>query len=308
MSTAETITKTPYFGVAGFPPAFFESEYKKKRENIFSWLKELGLNWVELQNTYGVKMKDEQALLYKDLALENGIGISLHAPYYITLASENDDVVKRSQERIVQCFELAHKIGSKRIIFHPGHFPGESIEDRDAAIDKITSALNAVKMLRPSEDILVYPETAGKKSQIGSVDEIIKICINVDYARPCIDVAHVHGFNGGTLVNEKSIIDVLDKIEANLGSSYLIDTHFHMYPVEIDANGEKKHRAFHDRIKEQQLDLFGNMTPDKYYPLAEDFIGAVKYKNITPVIICEARDSQDKGALLMRSIYFNESF
>jgi len=307
VSTIKVATKTPYFGVAGFPPAFFESVYKKKRENIFSWLKELGLNWVELQNTYGVKMKDEQAFLYKKLALENGIGISLHAPYYITLASENDDVVKRSQERIVQCFELAHKIGSKRIIFHPGHFPGKSVEAREAAVDKITNALNAVKMLRPSEDILIYPETAGKKSQIGSVDEIIKICIKVDYARPCIDMAHVHGFNGGTLVNEKNIVDVLDKIEADLGSSYLKDTHFHMYPVEIDSNGEKKHRAFHDIIKSQQLNLFENAICDKYYPLAEDFVGAVRYKEITPVIICEARDSQDKGALLMKNIYFGGS-
>jgi deoxyribonuclease-4 len=308
MSITDIVTKIPCFGVAGFPPAFSKSIYRKKRENIFSWLKELGLNWVELQNTYGVKMKDEQAFLYKQLALENEIGISLHAPYYITLASGDNEIIKRSQERMVQCFELASKIGSKRIIFHPGHFPGKSVEDREAAIDKIIEALNAIKKLRPSEDIFVYPETAGKKSQIGSVDEIIKICVNVDYARPCIDMAHVHGFSGGTLVGEKSIVDVLNKIEAALGRSCLGETHFHMYPVEIDGNGEKKHRAFHDRIKEQQLGLFGDTIPDKYYPLAEDFIGAMKYKKIAPVIICEARDSQDEGALLMKGIYFGRNF
>lgn len=67
------------FGVAGFPPAFFESTYRKKRENIFEWLNKIGLDWVELQNTYGVKMKDAQAYLYKQLAQEYGIGISLHA-------------------------------------------------------------------------------------------------------------------------------------------------------------------------------------------------------------------------------------
>jgi hypothetical protein len=79
-----------------------------------------------------------------------------------------------------------------------------------------------------------------------------------------------------------------------------------MYPVEIDDNGEKKHRAFHDRIKNQQLLLFEATVDDRYYPIAEDFITAIKYKNIVPVVICEARDSQDKGAMLMKSIYYGE--
>lgn len=293
----------PSFGVAGFPPAFFKSEYGKKRENIFSWIKSLGLNWVELQNTYGVKMRDEQALLYKQCALTNDIGISLHAPYYITLASADNGVVERSKERILQCFALAEKINSKRIIFHPGHFPGENEDDKEKAVKKIAECLNEVKENLPDE-IYIYPETAGKKSQVGSVEDIIRICELVDYARPCIDVAHVHGYEGGTLKTAESIIKILDRIEERLGINYLKQTHFHMYPVEIDANGEKKHKAFGDKIiKNEQLSLFEENFDDRYYPLPEDFITAIKNKNIVPVVICEARDSQEKGAMLMKSIY-----
>jgi deoxyribonuclease-4 len=297
------IDNEPSFGVAGFPPAFFKSEYGKKRENIFPWLKSLGLNWVELQNTYGVKMKSEQALLYKQCASTNDIGISLHAPYYITLASADNDIVKRSKERILQCFTLAEKINSKRIIFHPGHFQGETEDDREKAVKKITDGLNEVKKNLPN-GIYIYPETAGKRSQIGSVEDIIRICELVDYARPCIDVAHVHGYEGGTLKTAENIIKILDDIEERLGIDYLKQTHFHMYPVEIDDNGEKKHKAFHDRIEKQQLSLFEANVDDKYYPIAEDFIIAIKHKNIVPVVICEARDSQDKGAMLLKSIYY----
>lgn len=293
------------FGVAGFPPAFFESTYRKKRENIFEWLNKIGLDWVELQNTYGVKMKDAQAYLYKQLAQEYGIGISLHAPYYITLASADEGVVDRSKERILQCFCLAEKIGASRIIFHPGHFPGKQERDRKLALDKIVEGLNCLESYIP-EDIYIYPETAGKKSQIGSVDEIIYICSHVKYARPCIDVAHVHGFENGILRSAERIYDVLDLVETKLGRKCLEETHFHMYPVEIDHNGEKRHKAFEDRIEVQQLDLFQDEVSDRYYPLPEHFIHAIKKKKLSPVVICEARDSQERGALLMKKLFYGE--
>ena len=297
--------KRAIFGVAGFPPAFFESTYRKKRENIFEWLNSIGLDWVELQNTYGVKMKDTQAYLYKQLAQEYGIGISLHAPYYITLASHDKGVVDRSKERILQCFSLAEKIGATRIIFHPGHFPGKQERDRKLALDKIVDGLNSLESNIP-DGIYIYPETAGKKSQIGSVNDIIHICSYVKYARPCIDVAHVHGFENGTLKCEKRIYDILDLIEIKLGRQYLEETHFHMYPVEIDHNGEKRHKSFEDRIEIQQLDLFENELSDRYYPLPEHFIQAIKKKGLFPVVICEARDSQDRGALLMKKLFYEE--
>lgn len=295
----------PLFGVAGFPPAFFESIYKKRRENIFEWLASINLDWVELQNTYGVKMKDQQAYLYRKLAETYNIGISLHAPYYITLASADGEVVKRSKDRILQCVALAMKIGAERIIFHPGHFPGTSKADREEAIKKIVKELNSIENQIP-KGIYIYPETAGKRSQIGSVEEIINICSQVKYTRPCIDVAHVHGFENGKLKSAESIIEVLNLIEQKLGRKYLEETHFHMYPVEIDHNGEKRHKAFEDRIENQQIELFQENMEDRYYPLAEHFVQALKYKEIFPVVVCEARDSQDRGAKLMKKIFDEE--
>ena len=75
------------FGVAGFPVNFFSSKYGKKRENISSWVEEIGLDVIELQCTYGIKMKEEQAILYRNLAKKHRITLTMHAPYYISLAS-----------------------------------------------------------------------------------------------------------------------------------------------------------------------------------------------------------------------------
>lgn len=293
----------PAFGVAGFPPNFFQSRFGKKREKIFEWLKEIGLNWIELQNTYGVKMKDEQALLYRELAKEYQIGVSIHAPYYITLASADKSIRERSKERILECFNLAIKLEAKHIIFHPGHFPGTDERSRKEAIEILIEGLLSLQSILPADDIFLYPETAGKKAQLGSIEEIVEICSHVKFAHPCIDVAHVHAFRGGTLQTAASISSLFDFIEKLLGTDSLYKTHFHMYPVAVDHTGEKKHKAFADRIVNQQLNLFGGDTVDRYFPLAEHFAQAIFDKKLTPSVVCESRNSQDIGALLIKEQY-----
>lgn len=281
------------FGVAGFPPNFQKSEYRKKRENIFEWLHNIGLDWIELQNTYGVKMPPEQAIRYRALAEEFNIGISIHAPYYIAFASRDPDVVERSKKRMIQCFDLAKLLGSKRIVFHPGYPPGKTEVERQIGINMIIDSLLALKHFVP-EGICVYPETAGKRRQLGSLDEILQICDAVDYAFPCLDMAHIHSFELGSLMTADSIKHVLSKAinsQKEENSDYL---HIHMYPVEYDNNGEKQHKAFAD-----MSDPIGSIP---YYPTASDFITALSSMCTNAVIVCEARDTQDVGAILMKKM------
>lgn len=301
-----SIINVPRFGVAGFPPNFFESEFNKKRENIFQWLDELDLDWIELQCTRGVKMKAEQAHLYRDLAAKHGIGISVHGPYFISLASGDSDVVARSRERVLQCFALAVELQAERIIFHPGYFPGDTEDDRRIAVDHIIKELNSLKDDVPN-GVHILPETAGKNSQIGSLDEILEICENVEYARPCIDLAHVHAFEHGCLWTTSNISDIFLRIKSRLGESYLDNIHIHMYPVEFNNHGEKKHKAFSDRIDfYEQLSVFDDVQRvEKYYPRAENFIESIIQLNLHPVVVCEAYNTQDVGARLMKKLFYD---
>lgn len=293
--------KEPLFGVAGYPPNFALSSYGKKREKIFQWLQEINLDWVELQNTYGVKMSDEQASLYYRLAKDHHIGVSIHGPYYITLASGDKDVVKRSIHRIEQCFHLAEMLHANRIVFHPGFYPGKTNEDRRAGINQIIKVLNSMRNDVP-KGVFLYPETAGKRSQIGSLEEVIELCESVEFARPCLDLAHIHGFTGGALIGVESIKAVFSLVGSRLGTDRLDSMHIHMYPIEYDHNGEKRHKAFGDKLD-------STLPPDRknsFFPRADDFINALRDMNLAPVIICEAKDTQDVGARLMKSLYYGE--
>lgn len=286
------------FGVAGFPPNFWASPYKNKRKNIFKWLQELGLDWIELQNTYGVKMPEKQALEYRALAEEYSIGISIHAPYYISFGSRKHDVVERSKERMLQCFQLADILGSERIIFHPGYPPGKSVEDRRRGVEQVIESLLSIEDSVP-DGVYVYPETAGKNNQIGSVNEILEICKNVKYAKPCLDMAHIHAFEQGSLTSAQEIETVFKNLTESLGIDALQKLHIHMYPVEFDQHGEKRHKAFAD-ISDPAMGL-------PYYPTANDFVSVISKLSSDAVIICEARDTQDIGAILMKHLLFGES-
>jgi len=278
------------FGVGGFPPKFYESDYRfsrygKRREGIFPWLASLGLNWLELECTYGVKMPHSQATDYKRVADENGIGMSIHAPYYCVLCSANPETVKRSKQDLIKAFGLAAMLGVNRIVFHPGH---PCRDDRTEALDMIVDALNTIKLHRP-DGLVICPEVGGKKKQLGSLDDLIYICDRIDYARPCLDLAHLHAREGGSLTSSQAIVDRLNYIESKLGRAHLEEGYFHVYPVTVNDHGEKEHCAFFDA--------------GPYYPLAEHFIEAIKVKGIVPTVVCEAKNSQEHGAMLMKKLY-----
>lgn len=293
------------FGVAGFPLNFFNSTYGKKRENIFCWLKELDLDCIELQCTYGIRMKKEQALLYRELADKYNLTLTMHAPYYISLASLKEEVVERSKLEIKKAFELASWLGVKRIIFHPGGGYGKTEFDRKNGIKRLIDALNSIKDEIDTKHIKIYPEIGGKVNQLGSLDEIIEIVKNVDYARPCIDLAHLHARELGSMTSKEKIIEVLKKIENELGRNILEETHFHVYPVDYTEMGEKIHKAFGDKIERRQLSLFDS-EEEEYMPKANDYIEAIKEMKLQPITICEAHNTQDIGAKLMKDLYFKK--
>lgn len=292
------------FGVAGFPINFFTSEYGKKRENIFSWIEEIGLDSIELQCTYGIKMKEEQARLYRELAKEHGITLTMHAPYYISLASQKEEVIERSKLEIKKAFALASILGVKRIIFHPGAGYGNTAEERKFGLQKLIDALNSIKKEIDTENIKIYPEVGGKVNQLGSLDEIIEICKRVDYARPCIDLAHLHARELGSMTSKDKIVNVLKTIEKELGRAILEETHFHVYPVDYTDKGEKVHKQFGEKKQEEQMSLFNE--DNEYMPKAKDYIDAIKEMNLTPITICEAHNTQDIGAKLMKDLYFDK--
>lgn len=293
---------TPKFGVAGNPPRFFSSEYGKERANSPEWLHSIGLDALEIQCTYGVRMPHERIEAFRRNAERFEILLSIHGPYYINIGTNTEKGRARSEDELVKGIALAQALGSTRVIFHPGGIP----DTRDQTLKRAMSFLARFASQHDCGDVRLYPETAGKVGQLGSLDDILSLCEVCPVALPCLDLAHLHARTHGSLRSRADFQGVIDEVNRRLGSRAVDNLHVHLYPVQWGDGGEVGHKAFFDSITiDRQGSLF--CSPEdvdkRYLPRYEDFLDIVHQMQIRPVIICEAKDSQDLGALEMKSYY-----
>lgn len=264
------------FGAAGNPMNFFKSEFRKDRFGVLEWSKKLGLNAQERQMTYGARMKEEDAVRFGALARKFGIALSVHGPYYVVLTSEKTHVVENSVKELIKTARLAKLMGATKVVFHTGF--GKDY-------NKVVKGLKRVEKDK-EEGVTICPETMGKLSQLGSVDDVLAICENTE-SEPCLDFAHVHARTQGSLTEKENIRKILIEIEKRLGKRSLKKLHCHFYPIEFTEKGEKVHRA---------------VMEENVFPRFEGYAELIKEFQMEPTLISESKNSQDIGALEMQRI------
>jgi len=292
--------KDAIFGVAGFPPAFWDSAFKKERLNGPAWLSSIGLDLLELQMTYGPRMLENNARAFSDKAAEYNIHLTVHASYFIVLTTRDESKVDRAYKTLEKTCYLAGLCGAQRIVLHPG----SAFNSREKSMDLFITRLNHFCKNFLPDGMHIYPETCGKRNQLGSLDEILTICKLVKKARPCIDFGHLHAFNHGEFETPSSILAVFEEVESKLGSGASANCHLHITPIEYTAGGEKQHKAYGEMEPERlQGHLFESTTSCPYYPKPEHLAQVLAENNIPAWVVSECHDSQEKGALAMKKIY-----
>ena len=274
------------FGVAGVP-----TNYKGKFPGLFNWLRERNLNAYEIQCVYGFKISDANKQIIID-ETKNGFYFSIHAPYYINLGSKNDAVVARSKENMKQGIELAKSIGVNRIIFHPGGGHDNTEEGRKTAIKQLIQAVNEFTSEIDMGNVRLYPEIGGKTASLGSIDEIIEICKNCQYCYPCIDIAHLHAREIGSIVNKDILISKLQKIKDTIPEKFKY-IHFHAYTINYGEKGELNHLRHGENMPDGRAGM----------PNLDDFALVLKEMEIDPWVISEAQDTQEIGASYILESY-----
>lgn len=279
---------TAFFGPAGNGNAFSASG-KKKTIDTPEFLKEFGLDWFEYQCGKGVKTGKDSALLFAQKAKVNGIKLSVHAPYYISLSSVEEEKRNNSINYIMQSAQLADYLGAERIVIHSGSCSkmtrGQALE---LAKDTLIRARKATVEAGLGH-IIFCPETMGKINQLGNLEEVVELCKCDESFLPCIDFGHL---NARTLGSIKTIDDykkILDTIENGIGIDRLKLFHSHFSKIEYtEKGGEVKHLTFEDEI---------------YGPQFEPLMELVAQKGLTPTFICESSGTQAEDALTMKKYY-----
>ena len=265
------------FGTAGTP-------ISSKGSDSISGIKrvhELGLGCMELEFVRGVKMGERTALAVGKAAKELDIRLSVHAPYYINLNADGEMLAK-SKERILNSARIGNICGAKSVVIHAGFFQKET---RQVVYEKIKKALIEIREKLNSEgvDILLRIETMGRKSQFGSLDDVLEIT-EIEGVKPCIDFSHLHAVTGKNNSREE-FVSILTRLEERLGREGLDNMHIHVSGIEYSEKGEKNHLVFEE-------------SDFKYEELVQAFVDF----DIKGMVICESPNLEE-DALLLKSEY-----
>lgn len=201
--------------------------------------KKLGLEACEIAFTYGVYIKKkEDAVKIGDEAKKLGIKLSIHAPYYINLNSDDKSKIEQSKKRILDCCEIGNYLGAYCVVFHPGYYGKMEKEITFQNIKKEIIEIERVIKLK-KWNIKLAPETTGKINVFGDIDEILRLSKETG-CWYCVDFAHLRARNNGILNYDK----ILDKIKVK-------EMHIHFSGINYGPKGEKNHLITPaDEIKE----------------------------------------------------------
>ena len=275
------------FGPAGNPDAFYE-QGNKASVQMPAWLGGMNLTAYEYQCSRGVNIKEETAKQIGYKAIEHNIKLSIHAPYYISLGTEDAAIIKNTQNHFFKCLEVARWMGADRIIFHMG---GPGKQERNVAMQQVKRSFSTVleqAEKRGLTGIYLCPETMGKQNQLGSLAEVIELCQMSKWVRPAVDFGHLHAVTGGKYCTQREMEEVFDIVGEKLGSEVAQNLHIHFSRIEFTKGGEKRHWTF----------------ADEFGPPHEPLVALCASRGFTPRIICESAGTQAMDVKVMQELYF----
>ncbi|MDK2372731.1 MAG: TIM barrel protein [Candidatus Korarchaeota archaeon] len=266
------------FGPAGYP-------LDAPKEEAFTYLRSIGLDGMEYQAVRSVPKNKELLKWIREQSEENGVMLSLHAPYAINLASEDPKKREASIERILSAAVAAHRMGARHITFHPGYYGKFG---RDEALKIAINSLERLNSVIKGRGLQVElgPETTGKPSQLGSLDDVLAMAESVDGVVPTVDFAHIHVRDGGVIKGRKDYERILDEIEGRLGTLDGLIVHFTEVEPTKSGYGERMHHEL------------GSGYGPEFEPLAQLMVE----KDVRWLVISES-PLLERDALKMKLVY-----
>lgn len=264
------------FTTAGMPLRTGKGSYPQ----AFDILKEMNLDGMELEFVHGVRMNLEYREFVKKIREENNYAITAHAPFYINLNSKEEDKIDASVTRIIETAKTAYEAGAFSITFHAAFYMGK---DKETVYNQVKSKITQISELLKQEKINVWirPETTGKSTQWGDLEEIVRLSKEFDNVLPCIDFSHLHARSGGEYNTYDEFSKILETVGNEIGTYALENFHGHLAGIDYSSKGEKKHL----NLEESDMNY-------------KDLLKAMKEFGIKGALVCESPNIEDDAKLL----------
>jgi len=204
--------------------------------------KSIGLLTLELGWVQSVRVTEATCALIKAKSAEQGVTLSVHAPYFINLNADEEEWPK-SRKRLMDAAHYGNLAGATDIIFHPGSYFERPPKDvLKVAIPRLKGCL--AELRKAKNPVTIRPETMGKSAMLGSFEDTLEMSKAIKGVLPCLDFAHLHARPGdGTMNTVKEWTKLLEAYQASLGKEALKHLHIHLSGIEYGPKGEKNHLA-----------------------------------------------------------------
>ena len=262
------------FITAGMPLRTGKGSYTK----AFDVLKEMNLDGMELEFVHGVRMSDTNRDFVKEMSKD--FVITAHGPFYINLNSQEEEKIDASLQRIIDTAAVASEAGAFSITYHAAFYMGK---DKETVYNQVKTQTKRIIEILENESINVWirPETTGKATQWGDIDEIIRLSKDFEQVLPCVDFSHLHARSAGEYNTYDEFSKILEKMGNEIGQYALENFHGHLAGIEYTAKGEKQH-----------LNLENS---DMNY---KDLLKAMKEFGVKGALVCESPNIEDDCKLI----------
>jgi deoxyribonuclease-4 len=241
---------------------------------------ELGLSTMETPFTHGIHMSLETAKKIGTIAKGLDIELSIHAPYFINLASYEERIVEDSKKRILDSLERGVAMNATVVVAHAGYYG----KDKERSNRMVTEACIEIDDIieKNNWNIDFGLETMGRQKSWGRLDEIIEVCKKTSHVIPYLDAAHLYALNGGQ-VNYRQVFDALEVLKL------------------------KKYHCHFSGIKYKLIDV-GRGNELNHVPMEEsgpEFLSLAKeiLKRKLDITIISESPLMEMDSLLMKSIF-----
>lgn len=262
------------FITAGMPLRTGKGSYPE----AFDVLSDMNLDGMELEFVHGVRMKDEHRAFVKEKS--KNFVITAHGPFYINLNSQEDDKIDASVQRILDTASVAAQAGAFSITYHAAFYMGK---DKETVYDQVKTQTKRITDILEKENIKIWirPETTGKATQWGDLDEIINLSKEFELVLPCVDFSHLHARYTGEFNTYDEFSRILEKIGKEIGQYALDNFHGHLAGIEYTAKGERQHL----NLEESDMNY-------------KDLIKVMKEFNVKGALVCESPNIEGDCKLL----------
>lgn len=220
------------FGISGVPPedgddAAFLDDLVARGHSAFEFAFTAGFPW-----------KEKRCAAFGRLAAERGVAISIHAPYFAILTSDDPEKAKLTRSALEHTMKLGHAFGSRVIVAHTGYVKGRTPEQLHAL------AAESLEVIAPKVrhlGVALGLEVGGTDRAFGTLGDIALIASEFSFVHPVVDWAHVHAMSGGALTTREAFLGVFAFLREHFPGWSLDPLHCQFTDNAFGHGGEIRH-------------------------------------------------------------------